>query len=46
VCCREADEGTTPPDVLHVGREGVLELDVADKPRARLAEPPARDVGR
>ena len=24
---------------------GVLELDVADEPRARLAEPPARDVG-
>ena len=23
----------------------MLELDVADKPRARLAEPPARDVG-
>ena len=34
------------PMSRHVGREGVLELDVADiKPRARLAEPPARDVG-
>ena len=41
----EADEGAASPDVLHVGREGVLELDVADEPRARLAEPPAIDVG-
>mmetsp|Transcript_67134 Transcript_67134/g.162199 ORF Transcript_67134/g.162199 Transcript_67134/m.162199 type:complete len:279 (+) Transcript_67134:398-1234(+) len=41
----EADESAAPLDVLHVGREGVLELDVADEPRARLTESPTSDVG-
>ena len=32
-----ADEGTTPPDVLHVGsRRGSLQLDVADKEDAEI----------
>ena len=41
----KTDEAAPPLDVLRVGGEGVLELDVSDQPLAPRAEPASREVG-
>ena len=41
----KTDEAAPPLDVLRVGGEGVLELDVSDQPLAPRAEPASCEVG-
>ena len=45
LCAPKTDEAAPPLDVLRVGGEGVLELDVSDQPLAPRAEPASREVG-